>query len=214
MKTSNVGLALIKKYEGCRLTAYRCPAGVLTIGYGHTGADVKTGMAITKEKAEELLKKDLSRFEKNVVKYNDKYKWNQNQFDALVSFAFNIGSIDQLTAKGTRSIAQIAAAIPLYNKAGGRVLEGLTKRRKEEQTLFNKAVNKKVGSGGSNVGKKYKVTATALNCRDKAGMDGKVLGTFKKGETVELLKRDNADWYKVKGSKLVGHCCADYLKKV
>jgi GH24 family phage-related lysozyme (muramidase) len=136
MKTSKTGLDLIKTFEGCRLKAYKCPADVWTIGYGHTGSDVKQGMVITQAEADRLLQQDLERFEKNVMKFNNKYHWTQNEFDALVSFAFNIGSIDQLTANGTRTKAQIAQAMLLYNKAGGKVLPGLTKRRQAERQLF------------------------------------------------------------------------------
>lgn len=136
MKTSKTGLDLIKTFEGCRLKAYKCPADVWTIGYGHTGSDVKQGMVITQAEADRLLQQDLERFEKNVMKFNNKYHWTQNEFDALVSFAFNIGSIDQLAANGTRTKAQIAQAMLLYNKAGGKVLPGLTKRRQAEQQLF------------------------------------------------------------------------------
>ena len=135
MKTSQNGIDLIKKFEGCRLKAYKCAAGEWTIGYGHTNG-VKSTNVITQEKAEELLKEDLEKFEKNVEKYNAKYKWNQNEFDALVSFAFNLGSIDKLTADGTRSRAVIAEKILCYNKAGEKVLPGLTERRKAEQKLF------------------------------------------------------------------------------
>lgn len=136
MKTSKTGLDLIKTFEGCRLKAYKCPADVWTIGYGHTGSDVKQGMVITQAEADRLLQQDLERFEKNVMKFNNKYHWTQNEFDALVSFAFNIGSIDQLAANGTRTKAQIAQAMLLYNKAGGKVLPGLTKRRQAERQLF------------------------------------------------------------------------------
>ncbi len=136
MKTSKTGLDLIKTFEGCRLKAYKCPADVWTIGYGHTGSDVKQGMVITQAEADRLLQQDLERFEKNVMKFSNKYHWTQNEFDALVSFAFNIGSIDQLTANGTRTKAQIAQAMLLYNKAGGKVLPGLTKRRQAERRLF------------------------------------------------------------------------------
>jgi len=90
---------LIKQHEGCRLKAYRCPAGVWTIGYGHTGMDVKPGQAITQAKAEQLLRQDLHKFKAHVMKFDSQYDWNQNEFDALVSFAFNVGSINQLTAK-------------------------------------------------------------------------------------------------------------------
>ena len=135
MKTSQNGIDLIKKFEGCRLKAYRCVAGVLTIGYGHT-AGVKENDVITQEQAEQYLIEDSERFEKNVERYRYRYDWNQNEFDALVSFAFNIGSIDKLTADGTRSKEVIAEKILLYNKAGGKVLAGLTERRKAERELF------------------------------------------------------------------------------
>lgn len=136
MKINEKGLDLIKSFEGCKLTAYKCPAGVLTIGYGHTGADVKEGQKITQKKADALLVKDVERFEKMVNAYKKKYKWTQNEFNALVSFAFNIGNIDQLTKYGKRNKGQIADAILLYNKAGGKVLSGLVKRRKAEHDLF------------------------------------------------------------------------------
>lgn len=135
MKTSQNGINLIKKFEGCKLKAYKCAAGVWTIGYGHT-AGVKSTNVITEAKAKEYLKEDLAKFEKNVEKYNEKYKWNQNEFDALVSFAFNIGNVDQLTAGGTRSGATIAEKILLYNKANGKELAGLKKRRQAERELF------------------------------------------------------------------------------
>ena len=93
MKTSQTGIDLIKQFEGCVLTAYKCPAGVWTIGYGHT-AGVKQGQRITAAQAESYLRSDLEKYEKKVDKYS-RYGWNQNEFDALVSFAYNIGSIDQ-----------------------------------------------------------------------------------------------------------------------
>lgn len=135
MKTSQKGIDLIKKYEGCVLTAYKCPAGVYTIGYGHTEG-VYPGQKITREDAEAFLKKDLKRFEDHVNDYNKKYNFNQNQFDALVSFAYNIGCIDQLTQNGTRSKYQIADMMLEYIKAGGTVLPGLINRRREERQLF------------------------------------------------------------------------------
>lgn len=135
MRISEKGINLIKKYEGCRLDAYLCPAGVWTIGYGHTSG-VKPGMKITQKQADDFLKSDLEKFEKKVNKYRYKYSWNQNEFDALVSFAFNLGNIDQLTMNGTRSKKEIALKILEYNKAAGKELEGLNKRRKEERELF------------------------------------------------------------------------------
>jgi len=139
MIISNKGLDLIKKFEGCRLKAYKDPAGVPTIAYGHT-AGVKMGDTITQEQADELLRDDLVIYEGKVDKYDNKYHWNQNQFDALVSFAYNIGSIDQLTSNGRRSIKTISDKILEYNKAGGKKLEGLVRRRKAEKALFDEAV--------------------------------------------------------------------------
>lgn len=171
MKISDNGLAIIQKYEGCQLKAYLCPAGVLTIGYGHTGSDVKPGMTITKAKALALLKKDISRFEKAVSKYDSIYNWNQNQFDALVSFSFNVGSIDQLTNNGKRTIAEISSKIPAYNKANGKVLAGLTRRRAEEKKLFDKKVSsKETKSNTSSAKKKSKKSITTIA---KEVIDGK-----------------------------------------
>ena len=149
MKTGQAGIDLIKKYEGCRLTAYRCPAGVWTIGYGHT-AGVKQGQRITAAQAESYLRADLEKYEKKVDKYGS-YGWNQNEFDALVSFAYNVGSIDGLTAKGTRSRAEIAEKMPAYNKAAGKVLAGLTRRRQTERQLFLKSCTGATGTGAGNM---------------------------------------------------------------
>lgn len=138
MKISDAGINLIKRFEGCRLEAYQDSAKVWTIGYGHTGGVYK-GQVISQMEADVLLRQDLVKAELAVSKYDNKYHWTQNQFDALVSFAFNIGSINQLTAKGTRSISEISAKIPAYRKAGGKVLSGLVKRRQAEKELFDKA---------------------------------------------------------------------------
>lgn len=147
MKISKTGLDLVKSFEGRRLTAYKCPAGVWTIGYGHTGKvdgkSINSGMKITSSKATELLKEDMAKFEKHVEGFRNKYDWNQNQFDAMVSFAFNVGSINQLTNNGKRTIKEISDKIPAYNKGGGKVLPGLTRRRRAEQDLFNTPVKKR-----------------------------------------------------------------------
>lgn len=137
-KINKSGLNLIKKYEGCKLTSYICPAGVLTIGYGHTGKDVKPNQTISKKNAINLLKKDLAMFERHVQSYNYIYEWTDNEFSALVSFAYNIGNIDQLTAYGTRTRSQIRTAMLKYVKANGKTLPGLVKRRKAELKLFNR----------------------------------------------------------------------------
>ena len=142
-RIGQAGLALIKQYEGCRLAAYRCAAGVWTIGYGHT-AGVHSGMTITQAQADAYLQQDIAKFEGYVN--NPAYvpiteQLNQNQFDALVSFAFNLGAGNLRKLCKGRTAAQIARAMPSYNKAAGKVLAGLTRRRKAEQALFNKAVS-------------------------------------------------------------------------
>ena len=136
MKTSKQGLELIKKFEGCKLTSYQLPGEAMyTIGYGHYG--VKKGLTITQSQADDYLVKDLKTAENQVNKYVSIYSFNQNQFDALVSFAYNIGNIKQLTREGTRTKKEIGEAIILYNKSGGKVLKGLVARRTAEQRLYN-----------------------------------------------------------------------------
>ena len=138
MKTSENGIALITAFEGFSPKACKCvpTEKYYTIGFGHYGKDVKSTDTITKAGALELLKSDLGRFEKKVMRYNGIYHYNKNEFDALVSFAYNVGSIDGLTKNGTRSKAEIAKYITMYNRSGGRVLDGLTKRRNKEKELF------------------------------------------------------------------------------
>lgn len=138
MKTSKNGIELIKSFEGCRLTAYRDAVGVLTIGYGHTSG-VKEGDKITQKKADELLAEDLTRYETPVNNWSEKkYLFNQNEFDALVSFTYNCGAgnLNGLLKNGKNTRGGIADDLLLYNKAGGKVLNGLVKRRKKERELF------------------------------------------------------------------------------
>lgn len=132
-------LALIKRFEGLELKAYRCPANVVTIGYGSTGPHVRMGMTITEAEAEALLRKDLERFEKGVVDLAG--KMTPGQFSALVSFAFNVG----LSAlKGSTLLRMHLAGdydgaerqFMRWNRAGNRVLAGLTKRRAAEAELY------------------------------------------------------------------------------
>lgn len=148
LKISDNGLNLIKKFEGCRLTAYRDAVGVWTIGYGHTKG-VYSGQTISMTQATEYLRQDCANAEKNVNSFNSKYHWTQNEFDALVSFAFNIGSINQLTANGKRSKTEISNKFTQYSKAGGRTLKGLLTRRKAEKALFDKNSSSNKTNGNS-----------------------------------------------------------------
>ena len=142
MKTSSEGIALIKSFEGCRLKAYKChiTEKYYTIGWGHYGPDVSPNMVITQEAADKMFVEDLGPYEKKVEKYN-KYNWSQNEFDALVSFCYNIGSIDQLTGNGSRDKKTIAEKMLLYVNCNGYKLPGLIRRRQAEHDLFIKESN-------------------------------------------------------------------------
>ena len=135
---------MVKEFEGCYLEAYQDEVGVWTIGFGITSSDkaitgkaIKKGMKISKATAEKWLVESLNRiYLPKVMKYQDRYHFNSSQIDALVSFAYNIGNIDQLTGYGTRSIALIESRMLLYNKAGGKTLNGLSRRRQAELKMF------------------------------------------------------------------------------
>ena len=140
MRISKKGLALIKHYEGCRLEAYLCPAKVWTIGYGHTGPEVKKGMKITQEEAERLLLQDLEKFEFGLHGLLT-VQVTQGQFDALVSFAFNLGlgALRGSTLLKKLNVGNVKGAADqflLWVNAAGKVLPGLQKRRQDERALF------------------------------------------------------------------------------
>lgn len=137
MKTSQKGINLIKQFEGCELEAYKCPAGIWTIGYGHT-VDVYKGMKITEKEAEILLIDDLPKYEK----YAQDFAINQNQFDALVSFIYNVGSGNFMKSTLRKKIMaganeqEIRNEFAKWRRGGGKILPGLVKRRKAEADLF------------------------------------------------------------------------------
>ena len=136
MITSQKGVDFIKGFEGLRLNAYKALPSeeYYTIGYGHYGPDVLASMTITITEAEQILKDDLKKYETYVTKTGK--ATTQGEFDSLVSFCYNCGkgNLDKLV-KG-RSGAQIADAMLMYNKAGGKELPGLTRRRKAEREMF------------------------------------------------------------------------------
>ena len=139
MKTSAEGLSLIKKFEGCELYAYQCSAGVWTIGYGHT-KDVEPGMQITKEDAEEILVEELHEYESYINDFVTA-PLSQNQFDALVSWVYNLGpanlkSSTMLKVLNAGDYDEVPAQMKRWNKAGGKRLEGLIRRREAESLLF------------------------------------------------------------------------------
>lgn len=139
MRTSNKGIELIKKEEGLMLKAYRCPAGVLTIGYGHTKG-VKSSDVITEQQADTYLREDLRDAEQTVIRH--RLDINQNQFDALVSFVFNLGSGNFASSTLLKKVKinsndpTIATEFRKWVYAGGKVLSGLVKRREAEANLY------------------------------------------------------------------------------
>lgn len=144
MKTSKEGIELIKRFEKFVPLTYRCPAGVLTIGYGHTGEDVKDGMIITESEAEDFLKEDISEAEDVVSRYV-KRTITQNQFDALVSFIFNLGEGNFKKSTLLRKVNRdpndksIGDEFSKWVFAGGRRLIGLVNRRLAECRLYFKS---------------------------------------------------------------------------
>ena len=138
MTINDKGISLIKSFEGMRLKAYKAlpTEKYFTIGYGHYGADVKEGQTITEAEAEKLLRADIQKYEGKVNKYST-YNWNDNEYSALVSFAYNVGNIDGLTKKGERSREEIKKVWTSYSKAGGKEVPGLLRRREAELKLFN-----------------------------------------------------------------------------
>jgi lysozyme len=140
MKISNIGIDLIKQFEGCETKAYKCPAGVWTIGYGHIKG-VQEGDVITETQAHEMLVEELKEYE-NYILNAVEVDLNQNQFDAMVSWVYNLGPtnlksstlLKELNSKNYNAAAQ---EITKWNKAGGKVLTGLVRRREAEASLFN-----------------------------------------------------------------------------
>ena len=142
MNISQNGIELIKKFEGCRLEAYKCPAGILTIGYGQTGSEVHLGQKITQEQAEKYLKQDITIHSNNVSRLV-KAPLNQNQFDALVSFEYNVGygnfaSSTMLILLNQKKFTEAAAQFGRWVYANKKILQGLVKRRAAEKELFVK----------------------------------------------------------------------------
>jgi lysozyme len=149
MRTSENGLKLIKHFEGFRSKPYRCAAGLFTIGYGHLIGDGRSlpdswNRTFTLEECNALLANDVRKFELGVERYIN-VKLTQNQFDALVSFAFNLGlgTLQRSSIRSKINRGNISGALQTwakYNKAGGKVLNGLDLRRKAEIILFTSSV--------------------------------------------------------------------------
>ena len=233
------GKALIKKFEGCRLTAYKCTSAerYYTIGYGHYGADVKAGMTITQAQADVMFEQDIARFVAATNATLSQYCTfmpNENQFAALVSFCYNCGAGNLRNLVRNKSAATVCANMGLYTKSGGRVLQGLVTRRKTEQELFNKAVVNSCTDASTNsivqlkcaaaqqftksIHGTYETTAN-LNCRTKPSTQGsQIIPTLPNGSRVRNYGYHTGSWYYVaftiNNQTFTGYVSSAYLRKV
>lgn len=184
MKTSECGLQLIKDAEGLRLTAYQCSAGVWTIGYGHTGASgipyVTKGMTISKAEADRVLKSDMRKFEDAINKLV-KVPLKQSQFDALVSFVFNVGESKfagstLLRELNKENYQRVPSELAKWNKAGGKVSKGLAARRAKEAALWVEdewEADEEPNLDQTNIGRE---TPTVIN-KENASFAAGIVGT-------------------------------------
>ena len=146
MKVSDKLIKMLRHHEGVRSKPYRCPAGLWTVGVGHLIGDGKSlpqswNKTFTQEEIDGLLKRDLNRFERGVLKMLPNVRLRQCEFDALVSFSFNLGlgtfqrsTIRQALLRGDKEAAM--ESLMKYCRAGGKVLRGLENRRKDERAMF------------------------------------------------------------------------------
>lgn len=219
LTTSDQGIELIASFEGLRLTSYRDPAGVLTIGYGHTNG-VKEGQTITKEEALQLLKQDIQTAEK-AVKRLVTVPLNQNQFDALVSFTYNLGqgnlSTSTLLKKLNKGDYEGAAnEFERWVYAGGKKLNGLVTRRKREKELFTSSTSQTpnpVPSEPSTPQQGYliKVLVDTLNIRKGPGTAWNITGKIK-DKGVYTIVETQGTWGKLKSG--LGWISLNYTKRL
>ena len=230
MQTSPAGRAFIGLHEGLRLGAYRDAVGIWTIGYGHTAMAgppaPAAGMTISNSEADAILARDLLRFETGVGRLVT-VPLAQHEFDALVSFAFNVGEgalgrstlLKRLNA-GDRPAA--AAQFGTWNKAGGRVLAGLTRRRAEERAMFSSGLYAGVPATVSRDGggppapptptvDEDARTIARLNLRAAPNLEGKVITTLPDGHAVDITDTWHRVRVSVDGDVLEGWVSGTYL---
>lgn len=186
MKINQATIDLVKEFEGFKANAYKCPAGVWTIGYGTTaaagvGIDPKPGMSVTKAEAEGYLQAALDKFADQIAP-SITAPINENEFGAFVSLAYNIGpgafrKSTALSAFNAGDKAKAAKAILLWNKAGGKVLKGLTRRREAERKLFLTSVSGNF-EGRTSVAQSTTVQASAVQVASGAGAGVAAVGAL------------------------------------
>jgi len=192
MRISEKGKNLIKSFEGVRLKAYKVLSSerYYTIGYGHYGEDVTKDMVITMETANKLFDKDIQKYENAVNNFTFSFQLNQNQFDALTSFCYNLGPAI-LNDFRSKTANQIANEMLLYVNAGGTRLQGLVTRRKKEVELFNAPIEKTAENTTEKIIKEYTeygtfFPSTKIFFRNKPLItnDNTIIGDYRQGESV------------------------------
>ena len=227
MSISQRGIDLIKSFEGFRGKAYKALSTekYYTIGYGHYGADVYAGMTITKEEAERLLRSDLVKYAGYVNTFLNTYNItvNQNQFDALTSFTYNVGNVWKnqdfslkrylINGINNYSADQITTAFRNWNKSGGKVIPGLTRRREAEAKLFLEGVGQVTCNCSDSYAGDYVCTASSsLTIRSGHGTGYSKVGSIPHGATVYVSKGNGA-WAHVSYNGMNGYASMDYLQK-
>lgn len=236
MNISEKGIAFLKAHEGFKTEWYDLKDGGLTVGFGNfiTYAEaeskgIKVGQKITPEEADAMLHSKVDEFVVGTNAQLEQYgfKVNQNQFDALVSYAYNRGlgkgdgsnGLSQLLSH-SKSVKDISDNLLVYWGTNETYRKGLLNRRNAEKTLFDTAVIKeKTTKKETDVSKKrmevkskvLTVTAEQLNVRDAPSNSGEIIGVLKKGATVEVLEIDEDGWAKLKGKERVGYAHSKYL---
>lgn len=227
MSISQRGIDLIKSFEGFRGKAYKALSTekYYTIGYGHYGADVYEGMTITKEEAERLLRSDLVKYTGYVNTFLNTYNItvNQNQFDALTSFTYNVGNVWKnqdfslkrylINGINNYSADQVTTAFRNWNKSGGKVIPGLTRRREAEAKLFLEGVGQVTCNCSDSYAGDYICTASSsLTIRSGHGTGYSKVGSIPHGATVYVSK-GNGSWAHVSYNGMNGYASMDYLQK-
>ena len=216
MNIGNRGLDLIKSFEGCRLSAYRCPAGVWTIGYGRTNG-VYEGMTITQEQADNMLREDVKYYADAVDRYNSRFNFTQEEFDSLTSFTYNcgVGSL-QAVMSCCNTKQEIAEECKLYNKGAGQVLPGLVRRREEEYKLFMSGSSTASGTSYSEKGEYFFNTRVKIRTAPNLD-DSSFTGIcYDAGESVEYhtvhRNKHGYNWIQYnRGNGTQGYCAVTDL---
>lgn len=190
MNISEKGKDLIKSFEGVKLKAYKVLSSELfyTIGYGHYGQDVTENMEISLDYANKLFDKDILKYAAAVDNFSFTFELNQNQFDALTSFCYNLG-VNILNDFRYKSAKEISSEMMLYVNSGGTRLQGLVNRRKKEVELFNTPVaaatyDEKIIKEYNEIGKFYPNTLIYFRNKPLIDNSNPIIGTYEQGENV------------------------------